>query len=901
MLVPKDFQRRLFLAVFVLLVASCSGGGCSSGCSSCGVAPLPGGFPKSGTIPNAASVRVTRSGLDFLQENLGTLAGNALGAGTKGGVATFDIPKTSQSGADICSTSGAPVPPQCQAEIDIGNAKLRIDAITPNRVKLDGVLPVRIRDLPATLIGFIKTYVVAGDKTQAPSQDLCADGLRGAASFPYKEVPIDIELPLVTETRIPRDGYTKLDVDNAVITIGITEDDVEICDDTCGGASICQGALDFVKGFAFDALAGGIKDQVKSALSGAFCTAPSPGVSPPCPNGSQPNDADPTKATKCVYTDDTSKCVPALLGMDGRLDLSTALASVSPGTQGGLDFVLASAGDMNPSPGEATLPAWTPRKPPVPAEDNNANGVSLSMLGGALPVAKTKCVDVVQDNPIPQGIPVPAELLANTITPWPAGTPGPHLGVAIAGRYLSYAMVSAYNSGALCLGVSSDSVDQLQSGYLSLLAPSIKNLTFEQKNAAAAVTTRPGAPPKVTIGGGTDVKTDPLLSIELDRFAADFYVYASDRFVRIFTYTADVTIPVNLQTGKDPKTNPDGGLLPVIGDLKIANAAVTNNELLLFEDAAPISDAVTGLLGSLIGQFLGGGLNPIDVSGALASAGLSLDVPAGGIRKLTSGSDDFIGVFANLAGAPGAAREEADTRAALLERIVDPGAMGLGTAVRARFPKLRVAVEGVASKPTEHTWWVDDGPHAAWSTGPEILVDGDAMLLQGKHVLHVSARVVGQTASEDSTPAEIPFVIDTLAPVIEAERDADDGARAEVRAWDFVSRPEALVERHRQPGDAAWSPWRALAPDGSAALAGLDAARGVDVEVKDEEGNVAQVTLALRGRADSTLAAAGSACSCRMVSGRDGAPSAPPWPIVITAAALGLTLATRRHRRPPPS
>ncbi len=53
------------------------------------------------------------------------------------------------------------------------------------------------------------------------------------------------------------------------------------------------------------------------------------------------------------------------------MDLSKALATFSPGTQGGLDFVLASAGDMNPAPKDTTLPAWTPRTTPVPAEDNN--------------------------------------------------------------------------------------------------------------------------------------------------------------------------------------------------------------------------------------------------------------------------------------------------------------------------------------------------------------------------------------------------------------------------------------------------------------------------------------------------------------------------------------------------
>ena len=85
-----------------------------------------------------------------------------------------------------------------------------------------------------------------------------------------------------------------------------------------------------------------------------------------------------------------------------------------------------------------------------------------------------------------------------------------------------------------------------------------------------------------------------------------------------------------------------------------------------------VSGGVTGLLGGIVGQFLGGGFKPIDLSTALASFGLALDIPPGGIRKLTSGTDDFLAVFANLSKAAGAAHEEADTRAVIVEKIVHP-------------------------------------------------------------------------------------------------------------------------------------------------------------------------------------------------------------------------------------
>lgn len=882
MLFDRDFLKRAFVVVLILFVASCSGGGCGSGCSQCGTSPLPGGFPKPQTSPNSATVRVTRPGIDFLQENLGLLAEKALGTSAPGGVASFTIPRSSQSLATIC-TPAAPKPPQCEAQIDIGKAKLRINSITPNKVKIDGLLPVRISDLPIQLIGIFNAAVVAGDATQAPGGNLCSTAIRGKPNFPFKEFPLTVELPLVTETRIPRNGYTKVDVDKAIIDIGITENDVEICDSTCGGA--CQGALDFVKGFAFDSLVGGIKNQVKTALTGAFCTAPTPTVTPPCPTGSTPDNADLKKATKCVFAG-TQECVPALLGADGRMDLSKALIKYSPGTVGGLDFVLASEGDMNPAPGDTTLPAWTPRKPPVPAEDNNKNGISLKMLGGALPAPQSNCVtkfDAIR----PENIPIPTEMTGDTIPGWPAATPGPHLGFSLAGRYLDHALAAAYNSGLLCLGVGTEQVEQLSTGYLSILAPSITTLTFQGRPSAAAISTRPGKPPKAKIGNGTDIKTDPLLLISLDRFAIDFYVWSQERFVRLLTYTADITVPVNLQTGKDAK-NPNGGILPVLGDIKLANASVTNAELLL-DDPTLVGNGVTGLVGGIVGQFLGGGFSPIDLQGALSSFGLGLDIPPGGIRKLTSGTDDFLAIFANLTKAAPTATQEADTRASLVEKIVDPTSMGLATAVRDRFPKLRIHAEGIASKPTEQTWWIDNGPHAGWTTAQDIVVDADTMILQGRHVLYVSSRVVGQMATEDSTPVEIPFVIDTLAPDVDLARN---GKSVKLRALDYVTAESALVARKRIDG-GAWSEWLPLA-DLETFTAAEKAA--VEVEVKDEEGNIGRVSSPLvRGKADGSLAGAGSGCSCKTTGG-DASPSRAP--AIGAALLLGLVLVTRRRRGP---
>src|SRR6185312_5266626 len=133
-----------------------------------------------------------------------------------------------------------------------------------------------------------------------------------------------------------------------------------------------------------------------------------PAVTPSCPTGSHADMPDggapasdagtladggapPAPSYTCVYDADPTTCVPMELGTDGHIDLGHLLASISPGTSGALDFVLASGGAMIPAPGaDAGTNGDTP------------NGVTLGMLGGALPQPQSTCVPAIP-NPMPTG------------------------------------------------------------------------------------------------------------------------------------------------------------------------------------------------------------------------------------------------------------------------------------------------------------------------------------------------------------------------------------------------------------------------------------------------------------------------------------------------------------------
>ena len=870
--------RQVFGVLFFLLVASCSGGGCSSGCgTSCaGTTPLPGGFPKEKAIENAATVRVSRPGLDFVEKQLPSMITKV--ATAPGGVLGFDVPnvdppKTQVADLglgkflldpNVCPDGPDPkaTPPRCHADIALGKATFQIDSVKPNAVTLRALVPVKLEDTPIAAelrinpiigpefgLGSLTLHVGYGDGG-------CSNGLPQVTPH---VLPIGITIPLIEETTAPRNGYMKIDVGNAVVDLnGLNENDVRVCS-SCGGSfadDVCSAITDssFVKGLIVGPLKSGLESQVKSLLADQLCMAPSAAVNPPCPTNTSPDAAN----KHCVFDSDKNKCVSTLLGTDAHVNLSGVLKSISPGTAGGVDFGLAAGGAMKPFPNAAGN-----------AQGRTPNGMSLGMLGGVVPQPPSKCVTQAVLK-LPAGIPLPDELAPTVNDPATA----PHLGIALAGRFIEYSLGSVYNSGLLCLGVSSQQFDMLRSGLLSLLIPSLRTLTFDSADAAVAIATRPQAPPQLRIGGGTG-PNDPLLSITLPKFALDFYLWHLDRFVRVFTFQADLTVPVNLQTGKDPVKNPNGGIIPSIGDIKVANGTVTNADLLM-DDPATVAVAFSGLLGGIGKQLVGGGLSPIDLSSALASFGLGMEV--GKITKLTKGTDDFVGIFANLTKAAGTATAEADTQAVLVSKKVPVDHMQLTTMDRASLPELVVDVSSPLEDgrhAIEYSWWIDAGTRSPWSAEKHIVLKDDQLLLQGRHVLRVSARVVGEAATEDATPAELPFTIDALAPLMKVVKT---GSAVDIKAWDVVSSEAALVGRYRLDGKEL-TQWRPLAE-----IAHLDVgnAESLEVEVKDEEGNVRSVSQALRGRADGTLAGAGAGCGCSTPGARDTSHSG------LAAAALGL-------------
>ncbi|MCS6900298.1 MAG: hypothetical protein RMJ98_11570, partial [Myxococcales bacterium] len=487
--------------------------------------------------------------------------------------------------------------------------------------------------------------------------------------------------------------------------------------------------------------------------------------------------------------------------------------------------------------------------------------------------------------------PTPQLLLGNDVPGWPTNIPPPHFGLGLSEAFLNYAMGSLYNSGILCLQLSTDQVAQLNANALGLLIPSFKTLPLQKQNAPVGLVMKPTNPPTVKVGTGADPKKDPTLTIDLKGLGIDFYVWSSDRYIRAFSASFDLGVPVNLSVSKE-------GLTPQISDLAISGMKITNSEL-LSESPAKIAGGLEGLLGAAVGQALGGGLSPIDLSGALASLGFTLNIPESvdggespGIRKLTEGSHNFLGIFASLGLASAQPQQYqlppqvSRTSARIIDRKIDPAGLRITTANRSNAPTLLVsAASSLAGQKIQYTYRVNKGFWRPWTTSEQLEIRDDMLQIQGKHTIYVKSRVQGQPLTEDPEPIAIPVTLDVEPPRVQLRRD---GNMLAVRAVDDIAEDAELKVRHAidQGPFTDWEPYHE-------GIRIPSQGNKVTVEVKDGEENIATVSHALRGKVDETGKASSDGCGCSI----PGQSRTGSWQLCALGIAGALPLVRSRRRR----
>jgi hypothetical protein len=874
-------KNTAFAVGFLAAANACGGGGCGGGCG--GSSVIPGGFPKDKRITNAAGVRITRPGLEFIQANLGTVVTKVLGGGgsaLKDGILTFEIPTSSGSPTildlpgdfldikvnyTVCKGGPKPgeKPPKCVVEIDVGKISgVKIDSVTPKNLKIAASIPIRLQRLPMSVS-------VVGDIDATLGGGSCSD-------VQFVPVPMNVDIALEEvpndATHAVRAGYTKITIDPNKFSFN--KDVIKGAFKFCG-SGLNDTIVNWFKGLIADQIVGQLGGSLVGPLSSATCMKAQKldDGTEQCPTGTF------NKGGTCRYQDkNDGECVPMLLGIEQRIDLSGALASLSPGTSGGLDIMLASGGNMDPAPGTGAA----------------TNGVTLGMLGGGEPVQQSLCVPKA-NVALPSDLALPDVFKANDVPDWTAPVK-PHLGIGLSQAYLNHAAGAAYNSGAFCIGISSEQINQLNAGLFSLLLPSIKGLSDKyspgETSPAMALSIRPQKAPNITIGDNKPDFTSPLLDLKLQDTDLDFYMWSHDRFVRLFTGRIDIGVPINLEAGKEGI----GLKFAPKAPLQFTNPRISNNILLLEKDAA-VGKLVESI-GGLIPASTFSSIKPISLDSALASFGLKLTIPAGGIRKVVKDSNSWLGVFAYLE-TSGAAVPTAKTTAQLVKSTIDPKNFDLATVGDAppQFDVHAVSDLDDGTRKVEYAYKVDNGTYTTFFPERDFTVTSPFFILQGKHTISVVSRIAGVPESEGEASV-IPVVVDVLPPIVRVKSEA--AGTVKILASDIVSQGAALKVDARIDG-GAWVPVPLVESSEagkkvSTRLVSVPVeAASIEVRATDEAGNVASTSSALiRGRADQTVPG-GSGCGCA-VPGREDKTSTTTLAAFGALAMVGMVVERRRRR-----
>lgn len=592
--------------------------------------------------------------------------------------------------------------------------------------------------------------------------------------------------------------------------------------------------------------------------------------------------------------------LPHPLGIAGMLDVGKMLQGVSPGTEALMEGRIVPGGYVQLNNSGMSLGVITG----LNADEDPTTRVATRDPLNSEPSRCVPPIAAPDFSAPPANLPITTR---NTFGLAPAnqfnGAPDPaaDLAMGISETTLDLAGHHMVTSGALCLGVGTSLIAQLNVGTVGLLVPSLADLQSDHGNDPLLLVTRPQRALDFTIGENTTAS--PALTIKVDHMEVDFYAFLYERYVRAFTLDLSMNIGVNLtfeqMAGMPASIKPTlVGISSQSVTVKVLNSEFVKETADHLAMVLPsVFDLVTPLLGNIpaipVPTFAGFSLNNLS------------------IQHVTTTQDDFLALFASLGtSAPFRALALHDPYAADAARTIDadiaapqPQSKGRARLVNVYTPsaeKIRAAL--VASTTTdlpsitfevdhtdasgrelEWTWNINGGLFRDYSSATPLVISDRAFAWQGKYTIGLKSRVKGDYHTV-SDLIETPVVIDSVGPRIFTEKlELDGDNNLSIPLWDIVS-GKTVQYGFGKPGDDAPVAWIA---GGTARLAKADFDKlmmenQVTVFAKDEQGNVAQVLLA---PFHGTAGAAGCACNT------EGGPSSGG---LILIGIVGLAFANRR-------
>lgn|GEM_PF-3298425 len=786
-------SRVIYYILVALLFSAFFIKGCSSSSSCSCMAPIPGGqppdmgFKAEKKVPNSVQARLSQNAISFLTTRIADILKMFLANQTGGQGLTFPIPYSESEDSHGCKTKIC-TNGNCSATLTINSVNLALAA--PDTIN-------------ATINANLSTTKI-GIKASTYSLFFCTPSVSCDISADIKNKDIKAQVKLFDD---PFTNFMTFDLPADKLDVSISGDDINI-----DGGILCDIAdWGFIKNIIIKQLdiKKQLSEQIPPMIAEQTCEACGGQNDPPCPTGSTCNDYNGGKY--CVAAS-TNRCVAKALGAIGRLDLSDALKSFAPGLKASIDLY-AVAGDY----------------PPYPAKIRD-NGIDIQVIGGT-DAERNQCVPETEPPKLDGGS-IPLLQLSNSadicqrcdpkspICPADAVCSEkfaicmkdeangvcPNIpfmaGIGINEYFLRKFFWDAFNSGLLCLNIDSSTVPQLTSGVLSMLLPSLKELT-NGKNTSVIISLRPTKAPEVKIGKGI-LKLNgenreifrPLIILTIPQLSIDFYAVVFDRFTRIFTLTADLEVPVALDIVESQVPDPNDPnkmitkveLVPVLGDLTnaIKNITISNSELLA-EKPEDIAKQLSSLIGTLVGPLLGGaglsGFEIPDLQGFLLKIrNISGEVPYDTINDPNCNDYNesapacyykFMNIYADLDLAQGSPAPHY-TPSIEIKRVER------GKIIFANSD------EGY-----EYSFRINRGLWSFFRSGREIVIDTPETNFEAKYSIDIRYRKKGSDVYR-SIDRSIVAIADFTPPVVKIHRDGDN---IRIDADDNVSlRDKILVE-----------------------------------------------------------------------------------------------------------
>lgn len=825
--------RLVWLVVGVVTAMGCSSMGGMGGCAA--MQPIPTGRYAGPKNDNAVNIRLSGQGINYLNSNWEVLAemfapGRTLSVGVPctvqtvnvvGDIAIADMGGMNCTGESCgrqdgeCNTSGAKA--DLPANVAIQITGFSLVPRSPNAIEAQVQLSVDTSTILAAsksanflaCIGLSRMKCGVRFNTAARSPN--DNRLKATVTF-----SIDQKWDKLLAFSIS--SISGSDVCGASGAPQPPEclqpEDITLSgQNTCGDIYCDTLDVGVIKGTILRLISPLLQTQIRSTLATQSCESCGGTGMPPCPTVGSATSV--CQDNVCKDAADNTKCVPRFLGVEGRVNLGATLGAFGAPPTAQMDLSFAAGSSV--------------------AVDQ---GLSFGTRVGVKAVDVAPCV---APNAAPPIVAVSAPNFdmeaPSRMLPDGGTTRAYHAAIGLSSPFLNLTFHEAHQAGALCLQLDTNNVGLINTGLFKTFLPSLGKLaTRDGKDAPMMVALRPGRAPTIVVGEGTvDPVTKrpikPLITLALTDLSIDFYAMIDDRYARLFTLTADISLPLSLIfEGCDKVT-------PAIGDLKmlITNVRTANSEMLA-EDPKVLEDLIPAVIG-LAEPAVAGGLGAFSLP-SLGNFKLRITGVKGVSQIAGSETYNHLGLFAELLPPMAACAVTAPKTIATLRASEIPQASQMRlVGKKLTWPTALLDVQSVSKEGTAtFSVKIDDGLWSEFGVAENgvLRVSHPRFLIQGQHTISVRSRV-----EEDphgvSEPVQVPFFIDWDAPEVKLSVDRESDLVI-VKARDVLT-PADQLQYAYAVGDAMPGPFGAAR---DISLSAIEAQGGVRVLVKDVTGNVGE-------------------------------------------------------------